>query len=219
MLKMECLFYAIGSSYIFDVQESIERLGWKVRAYIANQNGGKLPTGLSPIVEKAKIEHDWLELPVVFPLISPGFRRKLEIEATGFGFRKFASVIDPTAVIASRSSFQSGALVNCGALVGSNTHAGRFAVLNRGASLGHNVVLEDFVTLGPAATVCGSCRIGKGVFIGAGAIVNPEVTIGMNSIIGSGSVVVRDVPERSLIVGNPGRIVKEGIAGYNGTSV
>ena len=51
-------------------------------------------------------------------------------------------------------------------------------------------------------------RIGNNVFIGAGAIVLPGVTIGNNVVIGAGSVVSQDIPDDSVAVGNPARVVK-----------
>lgn len=51
-------------------------------------------------------------------------------------------------------------------------------------------------------------RIGNNVFIGAGAIILPGVTIGNNVVIGAGSVVSQDIPDDSVAVGNPARIVK-----------
>jgi acetyltransferase-like isoleucine patch superfamily enzyme len=50
-------------------------------------------------------------------------------------------------------------------------------------------------------------RIGAGAFLGIGSIVLPGVTIGDNACIGAGAVVTRDVPARSVAVGNPARIV------------
>ncbi len=50
--------------------------------------------------------------------------------------------------------------------------------------------------------------IGDNVWIGAGAIICPGVTIGANSTIGAGSVVNKDIPENSVAVGNPCRVVK-----------
>ena len=51
-------------------------------------------------------------------------------------------------------------------------------------------------------------KIGNNVFIGAGSIVLPGVTIGDNVIIGAGSVVAKDIPDNSVAVGNPARVVK-----------
>jgi acetyltransferase-like isoleucine patch superfamily enzyme len=49
--------------------------------------------------------------------------------------------------------------------------------------------------------------IGAGAFLGIGAIVLPGVTIGENAYVGAGAVVTRDVPARSVAVGNPARVV------------
>lgn len=51
--------------------------------------------------------------------------------------------------------------------------------------------------------------IGNNVWIGGNAIVLPGVTIGDNSVIGAGGVVTRDVPPNVVVVGNPGRILRE----------
>ena len=50
--------------------------------------------------------------------------------------------------------------------------------------------------------------IGDGVGIGLGACIMPGVTIGENAYIAAGSVVNRDVPARSVAVGNPARVVR-----------
>lgn len=51
--------------------------------------------------------------------------------------------------------------------------------------------------------------IGDDVWLGSGVQVMPGVTIGSGSVIGAGSVVVKDIPENSLAVGNPCRVVRE----------
>ncbi len=50
--------------------------------------------------------------------------------------------------------------------------------------------------------------IGNNVFIGAGTIVLPGVTIGNNVVIGAGSIVSMDIPDNSVAVGSPARVVK-----------
>ncbi len=50
--------------------------------------------------------------------------------------------------------------------------------------------------------------VGDNVWIGAGVQVMPGVTIGSNVVIGGGSVVVKDVPDNSVAVGNPCRVVR-----------
>ena len=45
-------------------------------------------------------------------------------------------------------------------------------------------------------------------FIGSGAIILPGIKIGKSAIVGAGSVVTKDVPENSVVAGNPARIIK-----------
>ena len=52
-------------------------------------------------------------------------------------------------------------------------------------------------------------RIGNGCWLGGGVIVLPGVTIGDGSVIGAGSVVTKDIPENSLAVGNPCRVIRK----------
>jgi acetyltransferase-like isoleucine patch superfamily enzyme len=54
-------------------------------------------------------------------------------------------------------------------------------------------------------------RIGDHCFIGGGSIIMPGVTIGSNSIVGAGSVVFDNVPPRSIVVGNPARVIRQNI--------
>lgn len=51
--------------------------------------------------------------------------------------------------------------------------------------------------------------IGDGVWIGEKVIILPGVNIGKKSIIGAGSVVTKDIPEYSIAVGNPARVIKK----------
>lgn len=58
-------------------------------------------------------------------------------------------------------------------------------------------------------------RIGHDVWIGGSAIILPGVTLGDGSVIGAGSVVVHDVPQASVVAGNPARIVRA-LEGHEG---
>lgn len=50
--------------------------------------------------------------------------------------------------------------------------------------------------------------IGHDVWLGRAAIVLPGVRIGHGSVIGAGSVVTKDVPDHSVAVGSPARVVR-----------
>ena len=59
--------------------------------------------------------------------------------------------------------------------------------------------------------ICGDdeIRIGNDVWVGANVTILPGVTIGDNVVIGAGAVVTKDIPDNSLALGVPARVVKE----------
>lgn len=213
------IIYGIKTPYVHEIVESLLRGNKSVALYIDNLTDDKVAIGLSPIVSINELQNDWLSLPVLFGTITPAYKKIMYDEACKLGFKNFATLIDPSAVVAASAKLSTGVQINAAAVIGANTVLQEFSLVNRSASVGHDVILESYVSLGPACVLCGSSKIGRGSFIGAGAIITPGCSIGNNSIIGAGAVVTKDVPEHSIVVGNPARVIKSGIAGYNGASV
>ena len=56
-------------------------------------------------------------------------------------------------------------------------------------------------------TKIGEIVIGDHVFIGANSTILPDVHIGNNCVIGAGSLVTKDVPDNSVVAGNPARVI------------
>ncbi|MDG1398178.1 MAG: DapH/DapD/GlmU-related protein [Polaribacter sp.] len=50
--------------------------------------------------------------------------------------------------------------------------------------------------------------MGNNVWIGANSTVLPEVVIGNNVVIGANSLVNKDIPDNSVAVGNPCKVIK-----------
>ena len=55
----------------------------------------------------------------------------------------------------------------------------------------------------------GKVLIKSGSFIGVNAVIMPGVTLGKNSVVGASSVVVKSVPDYSVAVGIPARVIKK----------
>ena len=54
-----------------------------------------------------------------------------------------------------------------------------------------------------------SVTVGDNVWIGGNTVIMPGVHIGSNTVIGAGSVVTKDIPDWSVAVGNPCRVIKK----------
>ena len=53
----------------------------------------------------------------------------------------------------------------------------------------------------------GAVNIGNDVFVGTDAVILPGVSIGNQVIVGAGSIVTKDIPDNSVVAGNPAKII------------
>lgn len=74
---------------------------------------------------------------------------------------------------------------------------------------GYPMVIGPEVTIGHKAMLHG-CTIGRGSLIGIGAIALNGARIGEECLIGAGALIPegKEIPQRSLVVGQPGRVVR-----------
>lgn len=139
-----------------------------------------------------------------------------------FPFNKF--------ILGRYSTIEDFAVVNNGVgdvLIGDNTIIGIGCTIIGPVSIGNDVMLaqnivisglnhgyED-ISISPAKqkVSCKQITIADDVWIGANSVIVAGVTIGRHSVIGAGSVVTKNIPDYSVAVGNPARVVKR----YNST--
>ncbi|MGN7457610.1 serine O-acetyltransferase [Paenibacillus pasadenensis] len=115
-------------------------------------------------------------------------------------------------IVSQVSRFMTGIEIHPGARVGDRLFIdhGMGVVIGETCEIGDDVVIYQGVTLGGTGKEKGKRHptIGSNVVIGSGAKVLGSFRVGDNCNIGSNSVVLREVPDNSTVVGNPGRIVK-----------
>ena len=108
--------------------------------------------------------------------------------------------------------------------IGNNVKIGNSVKIQNNVSVYEGVELEDYVFCGPSMVFTNiklprsefpqrgsefytKTLVKKSASIGANATIVCGVTIGEYALIGSGAVVTKDVPDFSLVVGNPGRVI------------
>jgi acetyltransferase-like isoleucine patch superfamily enzyme len=90
--------------------------------------------------------------------------------------------------------------------------------VHTGVYVAQFTVIEDDVFLAPGVIIandrhpiCRDCMKGptikRGARVGVNATLLPEVVIGEEALVGAGAVVTKDVPPRTVVVGNPARVI------------
>lgn len=90
-------------------------------------------------------------------------------------------------------------------------YGGIALVIHARAEIGKDVIVGQCVTIGGRSQYYGVPKIGNNVYIGAGAKILGPVSVGDNCIIGAGAVVLNDIPDNSIAIGMPAKVVKTGI--------
>lgn len=216
---MPLVIYGIGSPIVADVAETCARLELRVAAWVRNFEGPTFEPPGSVVVAARELTPELKTHEFTVPLFTPGHRLAAAREAFDRGFARAATLIDPTAVVASTTTLGAGCYVNSMANLGAAGRIGGFVFVNRSASIGHHVEIAEFVSVGPGAVIAGNAKIGRGAVIGAGAVVIPEIEIGENAVVSAGAVVIKPIPSHSMVAGNPARVVRTGIRGYKDRSI
>ena len=93
-------------------------------------------------------------------------------------------------------------------VIGANSNVQEGSVLH--TDPGSPLTLGEWVTVGHQAMLHG-CTIGDGTLIGIQAIVLNGAKIGRDCLIGAGALIGegKEIPDRSVVLGAPGRIVRQ----------
>ena len=149
-------------------------------------------------------------------------------------FKHERAIIHPNAQIGEGTRIWANANVMEGSVIGAHCNVGDGCYIEKGAVIGDHVTLKNgvavfdgvtieddaFVSFGVAfindrnprshrgdAWVLEKTLVRKGATVGANATVMCGLTIGTYAVVGAGSVVLQNVPDFTVVVGNPARAI------------
>ena len=128
------------------------------------------------------------------------------------------------------SHIQSWAIIGTNCSIGQNVNIGNNVKIGNSVKIQNNVSvyegieLEDYVFCGPSMVFTNirlprsefpqkgsefyeKTLVKKSASIGANATIVCGITIGRYALIGCGAVVTQDVPDYTLVIGNPGKVI------------
>ena len=92
---------------------------------------------------------------------------------------------------------------------------GDYCIINTAAVVDHECEIGNGVHLMGGCYLAGRVKIGNFTSVGATATILPDVRVGSNSIVGAGAVVTKNVPNNTVVVGNPARFLRNNKPKFN----
>lgn len=136
-------------------------------------------------------------------------KRREILESCKIQAERFISIIHPTASVSRFAKIGAGTVLFQNATITSNAVLGDFVQILPNVVISHDVEIGDYTCITGGVALSGKVKVGADCYLGTNSCVRGGVAIGRGSLIGMGSVVLKDVPEYSVMVGNPARFLKK----------
>ena len=174
---------------------------------------------LQSIIDRDPAAKSKLSLILTYPGVKAIFFHRI---ANFFAIAKFDLV---ARIISQLSRFFTGIEIHPKAKIGKNLFIdhGMGVVIGETSEISDNVTIYHNVTLGGTSPSINTNEqrnskrhptLEENVVVGSGAQILGPVVIGKNSLIGANAVVTKDVPEKSIMAGNPAKKIGDATKGF-----
>lgn len=166
-----------------------------------------------PVMSLESLSENHPDAKVALAVGKPSSREKLALRCKKHGFR-FADLVHEHAEISGWVEKGPGVVICGGCILTTNIRLGEHVQINLDCTIGHDVVMGDYTTLAPGVHVSGWVHMGKRVYVGTGAVFvngteDRPLVVGDDAIIGAGACVIRDVSQRTTVVGVPAKVINQ----------
>ncbi len=174
---------------------------------------------LQSIIDRDPAAKSKLSVILTYPGVKAIFFHRI---ANFFAIAKFDLVAK---IISQLSRFFTGIEIHPKAKIGKNLFIdhGMGVVIGETSEISDNVTIYHNVTLGGTSPSINTNEqrnskrhptLEENVVVGSGAQILGPVVIGKNSLIGANAVVTKDVPEKSIMAGNPAKKIGDATRGF-----
>ena len=133
-------------------------------------------------------------------------------------------ILGDQSCVRERVSIGDDVVLGRGSLVENDTTIGAMTKIQAEAYITAYSTLEEHVFVAPCVVTTNDNFMGRterrhelikgptirrGARIGGGAVLCPGVEVGEDAFVGAGAVVTKDVPARTMVVGNPARVLRD----------
>ena len=137
------------------------------------------------------------------------WRKRDIIATTGIPLDRFINVIHPSASVSSWATLGRGVVVLQNATIASDAIIGDHVIILPNSIVSHDCHVGSYVSLAGGVCLSGRVTIGELTYLGSNSSIREDATIGARCLLGMGSVVLNDIPDDSVVVGVPGRILRK----------
>lgn len=156
------------------------------------------------------LEHanQYLDCEFVIAIGNPRSRKKIIDLFFNDEKFKFATLIDPSAIVGEEVVIGVGSMICAGAILTVDIEIGSHAIVNINSTIGHDVRIHNFVTIAPNASISGNVVLQNLVEIGTNATLREKLIVKDGAMIGMGAILTKDVEINHVMVGNPAKLLK-----------
>lgn len=120
---------------------------------------------------------------------------------------RFITLIHPTAYISRSAKIGIGTVILQNVTIANNVKIGNQVVILANTVINHEVSIGDYTCIASGVCISGGVNIGENCYIGTNTAIRENVQIGKKCLIGMGSNVLQDIPDNSIVIGNPAKII------------
>jgi acetyltransferase EpsM len=204
-MNKRCILVGMGghSKVVADVarKTGYDIVGW-LDDHIPDR---EMPNYLGTLAEFERFAEEDIEFFIAIG--NNAVRQRIAESLTLHGVR-FATLVDPSAIIGSGVVIHTGTVVMPGVIVNADACVGQHAILNTGATVDHDCAIGAYAHVSPGAHLAGGVTVGDLAHVGIGANIIQQINIGTGAVIGAGAAVIRDIPTYATAVGVPAQVIK-----------